>query len=1118
MSLSPLFFRVALIIALSLGGIEAGWSQTSAPAPIYHAVSDQLLSAKIKEVEATTEIDETLQITLVESYRRSQSHLEAASANAEAADSFARQLEESPAHTAEIRAFLESVKDKPEAADTLNTDMPKAETEALLVREKANLAAVQAKLGITEEQLKTEKNRPTEARERLTSASTRINSIATALRTSAPEQEDPRLSEASQWSLESENLALQEEVKMLNQELLSREVRITLLKAERDRSSRSAGRIGSTIAALELINNEQRQQEADIAKAKAEAAKIETSGKHPLLQQLAEENDIISNQLQQVTAELEQVKADQSQANLAIKGLREEFKNTQLKLDIAGLSQALGQVLHEQRRLLPEVNSYQAATKQRERLIAGAGLKLLNQQEQRVRFRDSDGYAKELGAGLDLLIFTDIYPDLMGLFEQQAQLLDTSIRLEEDYIRALGELEFVQRKLVSLIINFREYLDQRLLWIRTASTPSLDTLTVIPQELKKFFINTGWIYSWEVLVSGLATSLSYVAGIFTVGLLLWRNKWLKARVDAINSTVATNKNTNISQTLKALAYVILRAAPWPLLFLVISFRLEQQSEGHLLTRALSDACRWAAIPLFYLTAFRMICRPQGLAAVHFHWPEPLVFEMNKALRQLALILIPVGFIAVLLLLYPPIGMSGTLGRVGLITLMASVTVFFLRLFGPKSSILPHLNPDSKLVRRQYLWFLLALIVPSLIFYLAFVGYAYTAGFLLGRLINSFLMVLVVTVLHQIFMRWLGLVQNKLPSMLDKIAITERGQASEQSSNMDTVDIELLTNNSRTLINTMVGVSAIVGLWLIWSEVLPALSILDKLTLWSYSELVDQQLTKVPVTLADLGLAILVATITIIATRSLPALLEIILIQLIRMPSGDRYTTLTLLRYIIVAGGFFWTMNIIGARWDQIQWLAAGLTVGIGFGLQEIVANFISGLIILFERPIRVGDKVTVGDTMGVVTKIRIRATTIQTWDRQELLVPNKEFITSRLLNWTLSDQTSRIVIKAEVVHGTNIKQAMALMLEASSEHAKILKDPKAFVTMDGFSDNALELNMRCYVGSFDDRLDATSSIYQTVNNKFKQAGIKIAFQQRDLHIDSNSPLHVKINPDDLHRD
>ena len=163
------------------------------------------------------------------------------------------------------------------------------------------------------------------------------------------------------------------------------------------------------------------------------------------------------------------------------------------------------------------------------------------------------------------------------------------------------------------------------------------------------------------------------------------------------------------------------------------------------------------------------------------------------------------------------------------------------------------------------------------------------------------------------------------------------------------------------------------------------------------------------------------------------------------------------KYSIAAIGALAALSIIGARWSQVQWLAAALSVGIGFGLQEIVANFISGIIILFERPIRVGDVVTVGDTSGTVTRIQIRATTIRNWDRQELLVPNKEFITGRLLNWSLSDETTRIKVPVGVAYGSDVQRAMALMDEAAREHKKVLEEPPPSVVFDCFGDRFSDL-------------------------------------------------------------
>jgi len=215
-------------------------------------------------------------------------------------------------------------------------------------------------------------------------------------------------------------------------------------------------------------------------------------------------------------------------------------------------------------------------------------------------------------------------------------------------------------------------------------------------------------------------------------------------------------------------------------------------------------------------------------------------------------------------------------------------------------------------------------------------------------------------------------------------------------------------------------------------------------------------------------------------------------------------------YGIVVIGVLLFFNTIGAQWSQLQWLVAALGVGIGFGLQEIVANFISGLIILFERPIRVGDIVTVGDTDGVVTKIRIRATTIRNYDRKELLVPNKEFITGRLLNWSLSDQVTRIVIVVGVAYGTDVDKAHELMKEAAEENEQVLDDPHPIVSFEGFGDNSLTLLLRAFIDDLDYRVQTVTALHKAINRKFEDAGISIAFPQRDLHLDAKAPLRVSI--------
>jgi potassium efflux system protein len=306
---------------------------------------------------------------------------------------------------------------------------------------------------------------------------------------------------------------------------------------------------------------------------------------------------------------------------------------------------------------------------------------------------------------------------------------------------------------------------------------------------------------------------------------------------------------------------------------------------------------------------------------------------------------------------------------------------------------------------------------------------------------------------------------------------------------------------------------IIGVWIIWSDVLPAFVYLNKITLWHHSAVINGDTRQVPLTLADALLALLIAIGTIVAARRFPALLEIILLQLFHLSPGGRYTLITLARYLIAGAGAVLVVSMLGGSWGQVQWLVAALGVGIGFGLQEIVANFISGLIILFERPIRVGDYVSVGDTDGHVTRIQIRATTILTRDRKELLVPNKEFITGRLLNWSLSDQVTRVVIAVGVAYGCDVERAMDLITETARENPHVLPDPPPFTGFEGFGDNALTLNLRCFIDSIEYRLSTISELHQAINRKLNAAGIVIAYPQRDLHLDTTRPLDIRIRHD-----
>src|SRR5690606_36481416 len=211
---------------------------------------------------------------------------------------------------------------------------------------------------------------------------------------------------------------------------------------------------------------------------------------------------------------------------------------------------------------------------------------------------------------------------------------------------------------------------------------------------------------------------------------------------------------------------------------------------------------------------------------------------------------------------------------------------------------------------------------------------------------------------------------------------------------------------------------------------------ETISLYEYSSGTGDAATMIPISLMDVLGALLIIAITIALARNLPGLLEVLVLSRMRLAQGSAYATTTLLSYVLVGIGSVSTLSTLGVSWDKLQWLVAALSVSLGFGLQEIFANFISGLIILFERPVRIGDVATIGNLSGTVSRIRIRATTITDFDHKEILVPNKTFITGQLINWSLSDTVTRVTVKVGVGYGSDLDLVRNLLLEAAKENSR----------------------------------------------------------------------------------
>jgi small-conductance mechanosensitive channel len=198
--------------------------------------------------------------------------------------------------------------------------------------------------------------------------------------------------------------------------------------------------------------------------------------------------------------------------------------------------------------------------------------------------------------------------------------------------------------------------------------------------------------------------------------------------------------------------------------------------------------------------------------------------------------------------------------------------------------------------------------------------------------------------------------------------------------------------------------------------------------------------------------------------------------------------------------------VLGVDLTKMTLLVSALGVGIGFGLQTVVNNFVCGLILLLERPLRVGDTIEIGGQLVKIVKIGLRSTTVQA-DQADVIVPNTELITNRVTNWTLTNRQARSVIPVGVAYGSDIALVMQTLKECALAHPGVLQSPEPQVLFRRFGDSSLDFELRALVVDLDTRLQVASDLHQAIDRRFRQAGIEIPFPQRDLHVRSVEPTN-----------
>ena len=487
-------------------------------------------------------------------------------------------------------------------------------------------------------------------------------------------------------------------------------------------------------------------------------------------------------------------------------------------------------------------------------------------------------------------------------------------------------------------------------------------------------------------------------------------------------------------------------------------------------------------------------------AGHFRWPTRTVEVVRRHLGWFTGATLPFVFVLAAISSQENQAWQHGLGRFTLVCLQVASAVFLARVLHPGQGVFAEAlaaNRGDWLERLRNVWYGVAVFVPLGLAAVALAGYMYAAAELAIKSLETLWLATGVVVAYGMVSRWV-LVSRRTLSFRQR---RERAQAVERETVEPAPDLGQIDVQTRRLIRTLTTAVALGGIWLVWSDMVPALSVLDRVVLWPGDA---EPGAEGAFTLEHLGLTFILVVLTATLARNVPALLEILLLRLPILP-GSRYALTSMSRYALIFSGGLAIFGVLGVTWASVQWLVAAFGVGLGFGLQEIFANFVSGLLLLVERPVRVGDTITVGGVTGTVTRIRIRATTIQDWDLKELVVPNKDLVTGHLLNWTLSDAANRVMIFVGVAYGSDVDRVTRSLREIVAAAPLVLDTPKPVVTFEEFGDSALKFSIRAYVRDVEDRLPAIHALHTAIAKRFVEEDIEIAFPQMDVHVRSTAP-------------
>jgi len=790
-------------------------------------------------------------------------------------------------------------------------------------------------------------------------------------------------------------------------------------------------------------------------------------------------------------------------AESLLKRLDNEFESFQLRLERAGLN-LTNQYANLLRQRLERLRSQTIATG----LTQGISAQLSAAREEQLRLEEFEAVINPSD-------------DIRGQLEvRRARLLRQLHGAVTEHIEVLNDYYSTVRQIQDRLDAYKELLQQRLFWLPSTNTINAETFGKLFQSIGWLVSNSDWSELREAVKASLDDDWPEITVLVIVLIVLWarRNGFRRALIKTGEGVGNVGKD-QWNLTLYASLLSLLRALPAVAALGLVSLLL---GEGNDFLHALSRGFSNAAFTMLLLRSVHTVAYPDGLGERHFLWNSNTLRALRSQIPLLLWILIPIVIIMPTMAIPEGSAYSDSLGR-ALFAIASLALAWFAHQF---MSAVRQDQPGRRALKMLHIG---TVLVPPMLAVLSFWGYHYSAVRLEGLMFMSICWLAFVILLHYLGLRGLSVrerrmalvrrleereAERKLAQVRE--AAESTGDAIPASFELPRQDMNDISQQSETLLRTLSLVVAGIGLWMLWDDLFPALGIFDAITLWSIDSGLEGE-APVPINLGDLMLALAVGAGTVLAARNLPGTLEVMFLSRLQLEPGVGYAITTIATYIILLIGVIAALGVLGLQWSKLQWLVAALGVGLGFGLQEIVANFVSGLILLFERPVRVGDTVSIGGITGTVSRIRIRATTLVDWDRKEHIIPNKTFVTQNLTNWTLTDAVTRVIVRVGVAYGSDVDKVQELLFRIATDNERVVNNPAPAVFCVGLGDSSVNFEIRVFVRDIKDIMPLSHELHATITRSLREAGIEIPFPQRDIHIRTTTGSFPG-NTGDTHRE